>query len=123
MRTMKLGRSDLRVPVIAVDCMRLNRVSRAEADRLIHTALDEGAIFFDHADVYGGGECEEIFAEAANMSAGLREQVILPAAPPASKVCLAGGNRYIRAPALLVCLMQAFERAGQTGKITGRDMA
>lgn len=77
MRTMKLGRSDLQVPVIAVGCMRLCRVDRRDADRLIHTALDEGAIFFDHADVYGSGECEAIFADAVDMNADFREKVIL----------------------------------------------
>lgn len=77
MRAMKLGRSDLHVPVIAVGCMRLTRVSRSEAHRLIQTALDEGATFFDHADVYGNGACEEIFADAVHMNASAREKVIL----------------------------------------------
>ncbi len=89
MRTMKLGRSDLQVPVIAVGCMRLNRVSRPEADRLIHTALDEGAIFFDHADVYGSGACEEIFADSVHMNASVREKVILQ-----SKCGIIRGSRF-----------------------------
>jgi len=45
--------------------MRLTRLDKPEAERLVRTALDSGANFFDHADIYGGGRCEEIFAEAA----------------------------------------------------------
>lgn len=52
------------VPVIAVGCMRINTVDRASADAFIQTALDLGAAFFDNADVYGDGSCEEIFAAA-----------------------------------------------------------
>ncbi|XEC95777.1 aldo/keto reductase family oxidoreductase [Paenibacillus tarimensis] len=77
MRTMKLGTSTLEVPVIAVGCMRINSLDKAEAERFIKTSLEEGANFFDHADIYGGGECEEIFADAIQMNAGIREKVIL----------------------------------------------
>ncbi|WP_409290803.1 aldo/keto reductase family oxidoreductase [Peribacillus sp. SCS-37] len=77
MRTMKLGSSQLEVPVVAVGCMRINSLDKTEAERFVQTALDEGANFFDHADIYGSGECEEIFADAAGMSAGVREKMIL----------------------------------------------
>ncbi len=59
MRTLKLGQSKLEVPVIAVGCMRIGKLSKPEAERFVRTALDEGANFFDHADVYGRGTCEE----------------------------------------------------------------
>ena len=77
MRTIKLGTSALQVPVVAVGCMRINSLSKADAARFVATSLDLGANFFDHADVYGGGACEEIFAEAIQMSADVRERVIL----------------------------------------------
>ncbi|WP_407571540.1 aldo/keto reductase family oxidoreductase [Deinococcus altitudinis] len=77
MKTLKLGTSDLEVPVIAVGCMRINSLSKPEAERFVGAALDEGANFFDHADVYGGGDCEEIFADAVHMSSAVREKVIL----------------------------------------------
>ena len=77
MRNMKLGQSTLEVPVIAVGCMRINRLSKPDAERFVQTALDNGAIFFDHADIYGGGTCEEIFADAINMNNTIREKVIL----------------------------------------------
>ncbi|RUT33572.1 aldo/keto reductase family oxidoreductase [Paenibacillus zeisoli] len=77
MRTIKLGSSALEVPVIAVGCMRINSLEKPEAERFVQTALDEGANFFDHADIYGSGACEEIFADAIHMNADIREKIIL----------------------------------------------
>ncbi|AZK48254.1 aldo/keto reductase [Paenibacillus lentus] len=77
MRTMKLGTSNLEVPVIAVGCMRINSLGQAAAEKFVQTALEAGANFFDHADIYGGGECEEIFADAIQMNDDVREKVIL----------------------------------------------
>jgi predicted oxidoreductase len=57
--------------------MRINGVDRRAAERLVRSAIDAGANFFDHADVYGDGECEEIFAEVVQMSAAVREKIIL----------------------------------------------
>lgn len=77
MKLIKLGQSSLQVPAIAVGCMRINGLSKPEAERFIQTALDGGANFFDHADRYGGGTCEEIFADAIHMNSSVREKVIL----------------------------------------------
>ena len=77
MRTMKLGTSTLEVPVVAVGCMRINSLNKSEAEYFVQTALEEGANFFDHADIYGGGTCEEIFADAIHMNDDVREQIIL----------------------------------------------
>jgi predicted oxidoreductase len=77
MRTIKLGNSTLEVPVVAVGCMRINSLDKPMAEQFIQTALDEGANFFDHADIYGGGKCEEIFADAIHMNENIREKIIL----------------------------------------------
>jgi Predicted oxidoreductase len=77
MKTIKLGTSALEVPVIAVGCMRINRLDKTEAERFIRAALEEGANFFDHADIYGGGACEELFADAIGMNDDVRETIIL----------------------------------------------
>ncbi|MFJ5759128.1 aldo/keto reductase family oxidoreductase [Neobacillus sp. NPDC093182] len=77
MRTMNLGSSTLEVPVVAVGCMRINSLEKNEAERFVQTALEQGANFFDHADIYGGGACEEIFADAIHMNANIREKIIL----------------------------------------------
>ncbi|MBP1756860.1 MAG: aldo/keto reductase family oxidoreductase [Firmicutes bacterium] len=77
MNTLKLGVSGLEVPVLAVGCMRINGLSKPEAEKFVQTALDHGANFFDHADIYGGGICEEIFADAIHMNASVRDKILL----------------------------------------------
>lgn len=49
---------------IALGCMRIARMSDQDAANLIQTAMDAGIDFFDHADIYGGGRSEEVFARA-----------------------------------------------------------
>lgn len=77
MRKIRLGVSELEVPVVAVGCMRINQLQPKQAEQFVQTALDLGANFFDHADIYGGGACEEIFAQAIHMNERVREKVIL----------------------------------------------
>ena len=77
MKTIQLGQSGMQVPVIAVGCMRINGLEKVEAERFVQASIDAGATFFDHADVYGGGTCEEIFAEAVHMNDDIREKIIL----------------------------------------------
>lgn len=77
MRTIKLGSSALEVPVVAVGCMRINSLDGKEAEHFVRSAMEVGANFFDHADIYGTGTCEEIFAEAVQMNPQVRENMIL----------------------------------------------
>jgi len=74
---MQLGTSNLDVPVVAVGCMRLTELDGGQAERFVNAALALGANFFDHADIYGGGKCEEIFAKAIHMSPAVRDKLIL----------------------------------------------
>jgi len=77
LRTIKLGSSSLEVPVVAVGCMRINTLEGKEAEHFVRSAMEIGANFFDHADIYGTGKCEEIFADAVQMSPQVRENIIL----------------------------------------------
>jgi len=77
MKTFKISNTDITASNIVMGCMRLNSLSIPEAGRLINTALDSGINFFDHADIYGGGECETVFAEAIRMNAKIREKMII----------------------------------------------
>ena len=58
MKNVRLMNCDLKASEVALGCMRIDGMADAEVSRLIHTALDAGINFFDHADVYGGGRCE-----------------------------------------------------------------
>ena len=77
MRNIKLGKSGLSVPTVAVGCMRIGGMSDHDAAAFIDKAMSMGANFFDHADIYGGGFCEEKFSSAFGMNADKRESVIL----------------------------------------------
>jgi predicted oxidoreductase len=77
MNTIKIARCDLDASEISLGCMRIAGMSNQDIATLIHTALDEGINFFDHADVYGGGKSEEKFAEALDMTPRLRDTMIL----------------------------------------------
>lgn len=77
MRTIQFGSSGLQVPVVGVGCMRIKTLTPTEAEAFVQAALALGANFFDHADIYGGGTCEEIFAKAVHMSPSVRETLIL----------------------------------------------
>ena len=59
---------------VAMGCMR---ITDAEADRLIGTALECGINWFDHADIYGGGECEKRFGEWLKSNGSLRDRIII----------------------------------------------
>ncbi len=77
MKQITVANGDLNVSEIALGCMRISELTNQEIAHLIHTALDEGINFFDHADVYGGGKSEAKFAESLDMSPRVRETMIL----------------------------------------------
>lgn len=77
MNTIKLGKSGLTAPRIAVGCMRMSDISEAEADTFVNGAMEKGLTFFDHADIYGGGEAERIFGKVLGMHPGMRDKIIL----------------------------------------------
>lgn len=75
MYSINLGKSGLKVPTIAVGCMRISNMSEKEASAFVYTALEFGVNFFDHADIYGGGKSEEVFGKA--ISNFKRENIII----------------------------------------------
>nr|WP_310833408.1 aldo/keto reductase [Paenibacillus typhae] len=57
--------------------MRIADLSPQEADVHIHSALEAGIDFFDHADIYAAGQAEEVFGEVVAASPGMREQLMI----------------------------------------------
>ena len=84
METRKLGRSGLKVPLLAMGTATFgggNEFFRAwgstdvtEATRIVDVCLDAGVNLFDTADVYSGGLSEQILGQAI---AGRRERVLV----------------------------------------------
>ncbi|MEH7436476.1 aldo/keto reductase [Neobacillus drentensis] len=77
MKYINIANTDLKASNIIMGNMRLPQLSLSEAENLIRTAMDEGINIFDHADIYGKGKSEEIFSEAIQMNASIREKMII----------------------------------------------
>ena len=75
MYKIELGKSGLTVPTIAVGCMRISDMNEKEVSAFVDTAISNGANFFDHADIYGGGKSETVFGKAITPS--MRENIII----------------------------------------------
>lgn len=76
MKRMKLGTSTLDVSRIALGCMRLSD-SREQAMASVQAALDQGVNLYDHADIYGRGKREAVFATLWERAPGVRDKIIL----------------------------------------------
>ena len=74
---MELGKSGLEVSNIALGCMRISDLEEKDAAKVINNAIEAGINFFDHADIYGGGKSEEVFANAIGMNPSVRENMYL----------------------------------------------
>ena len=78
MKEILLGTTGKKMPAIVVGCMRLADKNVSQMQSFIHTALEQGAYFFDHADIYGGGQSEAIFGEAMGKDTSIkREELFL----------------------------------------------
>lgn len=77
MKLIQLGTSDLKVSEVALGCMRMADKTVDEAARVIQAALDAGINFFDHADMYGKGKSEKVFAGAIKKLGVVREDIII----------------------------------------------
>jgi aryl-alcohol dehydrogenase-like predicted oxidoreductase len=73
-----LGRTGVSVSQLCVGAMMLGAFGNPDHDdsvKIIHRALDAGINFIDTADVYSGGESEQIVGKA--LADGRRENVVL----------------------------------------------
>ncbi|MBZ9625815.1 aldo/keto reductase [Clostridium sp. FP2] len=77
MKKIHIANGNISASEIALGCMRINSLSTSEASALINTAIEEGINFFDHADIYGGGKSEKVFADAIDMKSSIREKIII----------------------------------------------
>ncbi len=77
MKTLPIGTSTLNASEISLGCMRIADMETSAVDALVKTAVDVGINFFDHADIYGGGLSEEVFAHSVQRLGFPRSQLIL----------------------------------------------
>ena len=81
MKTLQIGNLTKASSRLIYGCMRINGDNSSDAiaqgKLAIRSAIDAGYNHFDHADIYGGGECESIFGQVLKESPELREQLIV----------------------------------------------
>ncbi len=139
MKKIKLGGA-LPVPAVAMGCMRLAD-AKESPDKVIETALGLGMNFFDHADIYGGGRCEELFGDYLASHPSLRDEITIQTKCGIRKGCydfskehiisaLEGSLKRLRTDYVDVLLLhrpdtlmepeevaEAFDRLEQSGKV------
>lgn len=77
MKQISISTTNLSVSNVAMGCMKIPSLSEEGLSKLIHTALEQGVNFFDHADIYGKGESEALFGNFLEKNHSLREAMIL----------------------------------------------
>ena len=89
MKYVSLGGSGTLVPAVAIGCMRIASLDAAAAEALVTDCVEQGANFFDHADIYGDGECERRFGQVLAACPGLRQRIFIQ-----SKCGIISGKMY-----------------------------
>ena len=113
-----IGRDGPRVARIALGCMGLTgtwnpaemgAAQRKRAITAFETALEVGITLFDHADIYGGGTCEEVFKDCLAAVPGARERIVI-----ATKggIVLGQGHYNLSASYLTECVERSLRRMG-----------
>ena len=62
---------------ISLGCMRMGNRSEKEIEQIMDCALENGINFFDHADIYGGGNSEKLFGRYLKSHPGVREKIVI----------------------------------------------
>lgn len=75
MKKIRIGKSEVLAPNIAVGCMRI--ADMQNLPEYLSFCIENSLNFFDHADIYAGGECEKQFAKAFKETGFKREDIIL----------------------------------------------
>lgn len=77
MRYFEFGNTGKKVSVIGLGCMRMDELNPAQVDKVVRTCIDNGINFFDHADIYGNGECEKLFSMVLKTEPTLRDRIFI----------------------------------------------
>ena len=72
----KIQIADMQASQIILGCMRIIEPGKNPV-KVIETAYENGINFFDHADIYGAGQCETVFAEALAQTSIRREDIYI----------------------------------------------
>ena len=62
---------------IALGCMRMENLDEKSVDAIMDSAFQNGVNFFDHADIYGGGNAEKVFGDYLKRHKDARDNMII----------------------------------------------
>ncbi|MCL4508290.1 MAG: aldo/keto reductase [Chloroflexi bacterium] len=112
----RVGTNGPLVTRIALGCMGLTGTwnpqefgpsHRARAITAFEAALEAGINFFDHADIYGGGTCEEVFKDCLQAVPGSRDRIVI-----ATKCGIRPDFYQLDAPYIAECVERSLKRMG-----------
>lgn len=92
---------------VAQGCMRIGGMTENQIDRLVKTDLECGINFFDHADIYGGGVCEQKFGAFLAKNPSLRQQMLIQ-----TKCAIKPGAYDFSKDYILSCVDKSLSRLG-----------
>ena len=89
MKYIKTFSDKCEVSQVALGCMRISDKTDKEMDFYLNNAIELGINYFDHADIYGGGKCEEVFGAALKRNPTLRDKMYIQ-----TKCSIVPGSMY-----------------------------
>ena len=76
MKNIKIG-GKYEASAIALGCMRMANLDEKSVDAIMDSAFQNGVDFFDHADIYGGGNAEKVFGDYLKRHKNARDNMII----------------------------------------------
>ena len=76
MKSIKIG-GKYETSAIALGCMRMANLDEKSVDAIMNSAFQNGVNFFDHADIYGGGNAEKVFGDYLKRHKNARDNMII----------------------------------------------
>ena len=89
MKYIKTFSDECEVSQVALGCMRISDKTDKEMDFYLNNAVDLGINYFDHADIYGRGKCEEVFGATLKRNPTLRDKIYIQ-----TKCSIVPGSMY-----------------------------
>ena len=74
MKNIKIG-GKFDASAVSLGCMRMGNLDSKAVSKIMDCALENGIDFFDHADIYGGGNSERLFGEYLKCHKDVREKI------------------------------------------------
>ncbi len=76
MKQIKMG-GIVPASAVSLGCMRMSGLSDERVDAIMDCAFENGINYFDHADIYGGGNSEKCFGAYLKRHPGIRDKIVL----------------------------------------------